>query len=225
MQLALVNAVSPSNAGVGHFNISISGSPSVSTLFYFDEMAFYVGASTSAGKFLRSDGINTFLSTITPGDLPASGFMTPIGLPQTYTGFTSETDVLPGPTLPANSVYPGMLWEYCCWGWVTTTASTQTVKFRSHYGTNIPSDTGPVAPYASGTVTNAVWRWSGKLQFTSASQVTAQGQLDTNYYPSVVASNAFGVSTTSAQQLYVSYVPSDTAVSLTVTGGYWKQCN
>jgi hypothetical protein len=65
----LLNAISPSNAASGLLYCDLNGTPSSSTAFYVDEFALYAGATTNAGKVLRSDGISTFLSELLGADV------------------------------------------------------------------------------------------------------------------------------------------------------------
>lgn len=145
--------------------------------------------------------------------------------PVTVTGTTTETAVQPGPTIAAGGNYAGLWWAFEGAGLVTTTADTQTVTVNIRLGglggTLLLSMS--INPNSSGTTTNAYFGFTGYVIFNSPTQATCKMQVDANYFPNSVNSNKVAVTNTSAQQLVLSFTPSDPAMSLTINGGGWNQ--
>jgi hypothetical protein len=180
------------------------------------------------------------LSVDTAGNLAIAGELTPGALASpdgghllnngpvvqiaslTATGTTAAVAVLPGPLVTPSA---GQAWRFEAWGVITTTAETQTVTSGLYVGgvNGTAIITATTTPNSSGTLTNATVYFTGSVVFTGPAAVQGAYQADYNYFPSTVNQGSAVCAATAGQQLVFAVANSATAVSLTISAGYWQK--
>lgn len=140
------------------------------------------------------------------------------------TATTTLTSIFSGPTIAANSIAAGSVFEFCVTGVVTTTVGTQTFSVGLYWG-GIGGvaivNTGAIEPNSGGAVTGVPFTFRGTLIFTSTTQAVCDQQLYMNYFLQNASSGGLvTVATNASKQIVVGAQASASAASMTCQAGY-----
>lgn len=181
------------------------------------------GAVSTAVQTLA--GAKTFTSAPTiPAPALLSAFAPVVGTsPTAVTSTTSNTLLAQGLTIPASGLAAGQVYTFKAWGTLSThlTGDTFTIAlyFGGITGTQILS-WGAGIPSNSSTVTGAAWLAYFEIIALSSTQVSVSGWDGLNFFPTTENDAATTVSNTSASQLVIGVIPSDSASSITCAASY-----
>jgi hypothetical protein len=175
----------------------------------------------STGGVLTYQNTQGLVNTITG----SQGGLTAVGT--AITGTTSET-VIQSMSLPANDAIPSAVYKIVGWGIFSTTASPGntvfTIRLGGVAGTTLVA-TANIALTAS--LTNAQFNYEARVNFLSATTVTADLELTINTAAGgaaaeflVATTAAVTVSLTSTKALVVDITPGASGNSLTLQGGW-----